>query len=237
MTVTATLGNVSATDTVEITVSPLPTFDFVDVQTAINATKGETVTVKGIVGPSLVNKVGFYLIDETGVIAVETTAAVMQTLNIGDEVILSGVRHINIKDETTHCIGQTCLNNAEILLNTYGNHAYSTATFVTDKTLADVYGLDPMVDYSTTVFVLKANVTVEETPFYINIYLTDANGTKLRLYCSSANQYSWLKAFAGQEVTVEVAACNWNDKSYYTGCVLSVVTEDGKIFNELNFSK
>ena len=237
VTVTATLGNVSATDTVEITVSPLPTFDFVDVQTAINATKGETVTVKGIVGPSLVNKVGFYLIDETGVIAVETTAAVMQTLNIGDEVILSGVRHINIKDETTHCIGQTCLNNAEILLNTYGNHAYSTATFVTDKTLADVYGLDPMVDYSTTVFVLKANVTVEETPFYINIYLTDANGTKLRLYCSSANQYSWLKAFAGQEVTVEVAACNWNDKSYYTGCVLSVVTEDGKIFNELNFSK
>jgi hypothetical protein len=85
--------------------------------------------------------------------------------------------------------------------------------------------------------VLKANVTVEEAAYYTNIYLTDANGTKLRLYCSSANQYNWLKAFAGQEVTVEVAACNWNDKSYYTGCVLSVVTEDGKVCNELNFSK
>ena len=94
-----------------------------------------------------------------------------------------------------------------------------------------------MVDYTTTVFVLKATVTVEEAAYYSNIYLTDANGTQLRLYCSSANQYNWLKAFAGQEVTVEVAACNWNDKNYYTGCVLSVVTEDGKVCNELNFSK
>ena len=37
-------------------------------------------------------------------------------------------------------------------------------------------------------------------------------------------------------ITIEVAACNWNDKNYYTGCVLAVITEDGKILNELNFS-
>ena len=237
VTVTATYGELTATDTVEITVSPAPTFDSVDVQTAINASLGETVTVKGIVGPSLVNKTGFYLIDETGVIAVQTSSAFMQTLHIGDEVVLTAVRHVNIKDTSTHCIGQTCLRDAEILYNAYGNHEYSTATFVTDKTLQDIYDFDPMVDYSTTVFVIKATVTVEETAYYSNIYLENENGTKLRLYSSSAKQYSWLKAFAGQEVTVEVAACNWNDKDYYTGCVLSVVTEDGKVFNELNFSK
>ena len=124
-----------------------------------------------------------------------------------------------------------------ILSNTYGSHAYSTATFVTDKTLAEVRALDPMIDYSTTVFVLNATVTVEESKYYTNIYLTDASGNQLRLYSSSANQYNWLKAYAGQEITVEVAACNWNDKDYYTGCVLSVVTENGKVFNELNFGK
>ena len=44
---------------------------------------------------------------------------------------------------------------------------------------------------------------------------------------SGAGQYSWLKAFTGQEVTMEVAPCNWNSKNYYAGCVLAVVLEDG----------
>ena len=59
---------------------------------------------------------------------------------------------------------------------------------------------------------------------------------KVTLYCSSANQYKWLQAYAGQEITLEVAACNWNDKSFYAGCVLAVVNADGtKTINELNF--
>ena len=236
VTVTATYGEHSATGTVDITVSPVPTVEYGTVLDAINAATGEVVTVKGIVGPSLVNKVGFYLIDETGVIAVQTTAEYMATLSIGDEVVVTGTRDVKTKGGANY-FGQSNLYNSTIDVNFYGGHEYSTSTFVTDKTLKEVYDLDPVVDYTTTVFVLKATVTVEEAAFYSNIYLTDANGTQLRLYCSSANQYNWLKAFAGQEVTVEVAACNWNDKNYYTGCVLSVVTEDGKVFNELNFSK
>ena len=236
VTVTATYGEYSATGTVDITVSPVPTVEYGTVLDAINAATGEVVTVKGIVGPSLVNKVGFYLIDETGVIAVQTTAEYMATLTIGDEVVVTGTRDVKTKGGANY-FGQSNLYNSTIDVNFYGGHEYSTSTFVTDKTLKEVYDLDPVVDYTTTVFVLKANVTVEEAAFYSNIYLTDANGTQLRLYCSSANQYNWLKAFAGQEVTVEVAACNWNDKNYYTGCVLSVVTEDGKVCNELNFSK
>ena len=236
VTVTATYGEHSATGTVDITVSPVPTVEYGTVLDAINAATGEVVTVKGIVGPSLVNKVGFYLIDETGVIAVQTTAEYMATLSIGDEVVVTGTRDVKTKGGTNY-FGQSNLYNSTIDVNFYGGHEYSTSTFVTDKTLKEVYDLNPVVDYTTTVFVLKASVTVEEAAYYTNIYLTDANGTQLRLYCSSANQYNWLKAFAGQEVTVEVAACNWNDKNYYTGCVLSVVTEDGKVFNELNFSK
>ena len=83
---------------------------------------------------------------------------------------------------------------------------------------------------------MKATVIVEETQFYTNIYLSDGT-TKVRLYCQNAGtQYAFLKAFAGQEVTVEIAACNWNDKTYYVGCVLSVLNADGtKTINELNF--
>ena len=237
VTITATYDGKSYSDTVEIVSSEALNIAAGTVADAIAADKGETVTIKGIVGPSLVNKDGFYLIDETGVIAVTGPVTIFEGLSIGNEVILTGTRNVNIKDTTTHAIGQTYISDVEILANDYATHDYSTATFVTDKTLADVYGLDPMVDYSTTVFTLTATVKVEEAKFYSNIYLT-VGETTLRLYCSSASQYNWLKAFAGQNVTVEVAACNWNDKDYYTGCVLSVVNEDGsKTYNTLNFNK
>ena len=236
VTVTATHGNNTYSEDVVITVKDAGEYEFVNVKTAIDAPVGEKVIVKGIVGPSLVNKSGFYLIDESGVIAVMGTETIFEGLAIGHEVILEGTRAISKNPEKSgNHVGQTYLKDSVILANNYGSHEYSTATFVTDKTLADVYGLDVSVDYSTTVYTLTATVTVEETAFYTNIYLT-SGGTTLRLYCSSANQYGFLKAFAGQEVTVEVAACNWNDKSYYTGCVLSVITDDGKVYNELNFT-
>ena len=96
--------------------------------------------------------------------------------------------------------------------------------------------MDVAVDYSTTVFVLKAQVEVVETQYYSKITLTDGS-VQVTLYSSSAKQYNWLKEFAGQEITVELAACNWNDKNYYAGCVLAVVNADGtKTINELNFS-
>ena len=237
VTITATYADKTATATLKITSTESSNIDALTVSGAISAAKGETVVVKGIVGPSIVNKTGFYLIDETGVIAVTGPATIFEGLSIGNEVILTGTRKVNVKDTTTAAIGQTYIADVEILANDYATHDYSTATFVTDKTIIDIEDLDPLVDYSTTVFVTTATVTVQETQHYTNIYLS-LNDTNLRLYCSSANQYNWLKAFAGQEVTVEVAACNWNDKNYYTGCVLSVVQADGtKVYNTVNFNQ
>ncbi len=235
VTVTATLGDVTATDTVEITVEAPVVIEAGNVKTAIDAAVGETVTVKGIVGPSLVNKTGFYLIDETGVIAVQTTTEIMKTLQIGNEVVVQGTRDVKTTGGATY-FGQSNIYEATVLANYYGNHEYSTESFVTDKTLSEVVALDLLADYTTTVFVFKATVVLEETAYYSNIFLSDGNGTKMLLYSSSAKQYSWLYAYAGQEVTVEVAACNWNDKKdCYRGCVLSVITEDGKVLNTLNF--
>ena len=208
--------------------------EYPTVADAIAAAVGETVTVKGIVGPSLVNRSGFYLIDETGVIAIITDADTLAVLSIGDEVVMEGVRHINTKGGSGYH-GQTCINNAKLVVNNYGAHNYSTAAFKGDISVVDFYNLDITQDFTTSVFTMKATVFVEETKYYTNIYITDGT-TNVRLYCSSANQYNWLKAFAGQEVTIEIAACNWNDKTYYTGCVLAVVHEDGtKTVNSLNF--
>lgn len=236
ITVTGSYGGKSYSGTVKITVDipEPPKEEYPTVSDAIAAAVGDTVTVKGIVGPSLVNKVGFYLIDDTGLIAVLTDADTISKLEPGHEVVLEGVRHINTEDKGGY-YGQTCLKDAKVVVNNYGSHAYSDKTFVTGKTLADFYGLDVTVDYSTTVFVVKARVKVTETPHYTSIALTDGT-TEVKLYSSSAKQYSWLQAYAGQEITIELAACNWNDKNFYAGCVLAVINADGsKTINELNF--
>ena len=197
---------------------------------------GIDVVVKGIVGPSVVNKNGFYLFGEDGSMIAVLVNSVEEFvgLEIGHEIILKGMRERYVDDDSATWAGQTCIVNAEILVNNYGNTAYSTAKFVTDKTLADFYALDGAVDYSTTVFVLKATVSVEKTNYYTNLNLTSGT-TKVSLYCSGAGQYEWLQAFAGQEVTIEITACNWNNKKYWRGCVLAVRTEDGKVLNTLNF--
>ncbi len=238
VTVTGEYQGQTHSATLTIVSSESSNIDSITVSEAIAASKGTTVIVKGIVGPSLVNKDGFYLIDESGVIAVTGPTTIFEGLEIGNEVIIKGVRNVNVKDTTTAAIGQTYISDVEILANDYGHHDYSTATFVSGKTIEEVYALDPLVDYSTTVYVLQAKVLVEEMPHYSNIYLTSLDGSvKLRLYSSSASQYNWLKAYSGQTITVELAACNWNDKNYYTGCVLSVVLEDGtKVYNTLNFT-
>ncbi len=203
---------------------------------AINANLGDTVTVQGIVGPSLVNQTGFYLIDKTGVIAVNIDADTLATLEIGYEVVLEARRAKNTKGGDDSLNGQTCLKDAKVIVNNYGKHEYSTESFKGEISVVDFYNLDINTDYTTSVYTMTATVTVEEAAYYTNIFLSDGT-TSVRLYCSSANQYNWLKAYAGQTVTVEIAACNWNSKSYYTGCVLSVINADGtKTLNTLNFN-
>jgi hypothetical protein len=209
-------------------------FNYVNVQTAINAEKGETVTVRGIVGPSLVNRNGFYLMDDTGMIAIIVNdMSVFAGLEIGHEVILTGMRDLFHNGKGTHA-GQIALTGAVIEANLYGNHEYNTTNFVTDKTLADFYALNVEEQYSTTVFVLRATIVFVDGGRFTKYELTDGNVT-VALYCSSGAQYKFLEQFAGQEVTIEIAPCNWNNKTFWAGCILSVITEDGKVYNTLHF--
>ena len=237
VTVTGTYGGKTYEQKVEISAEiakeevKAPT-----VADAIAAAVGTEVTAKGIVGPSLVNKVGFYLIDKSGVIAVLTDEATMATVQIGQEVVLKGVRHINTKGGSGYH-GQSCIKDATVVTNNYGSHEYPTDSFKGDISVSDFYNLDVTKDFTTHVYTMKATVVLEESQFYTNIFLSDGS-TKVRLYCSNAKQYNWLKDFAGQEVTVEIAPCNWNDKNYYVGCVLAVRNADGsKLLNQLNFTK
>jgi hypothetical protein len=85
---------------------------------------------------------------------------------------------------------------------------------------------------------LNAVVTVVSTQYYTNVQLTSADGkTTVSVYCKSAAQYAFLESFAGQVITIEIAACNWNNKKHWVGCVLAVRLPDGtKVLNTLNFN-
>lgn len=236
VTVTASYNGKTYSETVEITVSISEDIPSVTVGDAISAEVGTELTVKGIVGPSLVNQNGFYLIDESGVIAVCMTKDELAKVQLGQEVILKGTRAIRLKAGSSD-FGQANLDACEILVNNYGSHDYSTASFIEGKTLAYVYGLDAKEDHGAEVYVLSATVKIVDSQYYSNVYLVDGE-TELLLYSSSASQYNFLKAYNGQTVTVEVAPCNWNSKGNYRGCVLAVRNADGsKICNELNFTK
>ncbi len=200
---------------------------------AIAANVGDIVTVKGIVGPSLVNKTGFYLIDETGIIAVLVDAETLATLEIGYEVILEGERDFHSKSGGNW--GTTCIDSVKVIANNYGSHEYSTASFDGVLTLAEFVALDTNTDYTTYVFTVTATVELVETPYYTSIKLVDGDNY-INLYCSSAKQYKWLHQYNGQSITMEIAPCNWSSKGVYPGCVLAVINEDGtKILNTLNF--
>ncbi len=235
ITIRSTYAETPFEKTIEVTVSEMAHYDSVTVKEAIEAELDTEVTVKGIVGPSLVNQVGFYLIDETGVLAIKTDSDTMATLALGNVVIVKGTRTAFKAD--TGFAGQSCLLDSILLVNLFGEHDYSTATFDETKTLADLVSKTVDKDETTQVYVIE--VTVKEiVGKYSSNFILESGESSIQLYCSSSSQYKFLKDYVDQTVKIEIALCNWNKKTPYKGCVLAVYNEDGsKTINQLNFSK
>ena len=237
VTITATYNGIVATSTKQIHIDEIVIVNGITVEEAIAASDGEEVQVKGIVGGSLVNRDGFYLIDETGIIAIICTSDILAELEVGYEIVIKGTRGHNKKPETTFAIGQSYIGNTKLLANYYGNHQYSTASFDTTKTIDELYSFDPMDDYSAQGFTVTGKVVVVDSDFYSNIFIQDENGVnQLRLYCGNSSQYSWLKVYIDTVITMDVAVCNWNDKDYYTGCVIAAYIDGERIVNNFNFN-
>lgn len=210
-------------------------YDSITVKQAIDSELEKEIIVKGIVGPSLVNQVGFYLIDSTGTIAVKTDSETMATLNMGDEVIIKGTR--TVFKSGTNWFGQSCLLDSTVLANNYGNHEYSRQSFDSSKTIEELYDLDVTLDYSCQVFVVTGQISCVSSAYSTNYYVGTGD-KKVSLYSASGAQYAWLSEYVGQNLTIEIAMCNWNGKTYYRGCILSITTESGEtVYNQLNFNK
>ena len=238
VTMKATYGTSSATLTKDIVVKNIDVSDALTVKEAIDAEDTTTVKVRGVVTASLVNKDGFYISDETGIIAITTTKDVLEKVKLGNMVTVQGKRIHSKKPTTNYAVGQSVIAGCELVLNEFGNHEYSTAHFDTTKKLEDLINLDVMEDHTTEVYVVKAKIKVIKSAYFTNIALASTTdpSAEMLLYSASAGQYTWLFEFENDaEVTLELALCNWNDKDQYKGCVLSCDNGTKKVVNSLNF--
>ena len=227
--VTASYAGNTYSESVDVIVRISAEVPSVGVLEAINAENDTTVTVKGIVGPSLINQKGFYLIDETGAIAVRMDSSELAKLEFGYEVIVTGTRTVT-KDGG----GQICIDNGFIATNNYGSHSYSTASFISGKTVTDITKLSDFASATTDIYIVTGEVVKVEKQYSSTIYISDGTA-ELLLYTSNASQYSWLTEYIGQELTIEINTCDWNAKGL-KGCVLSVILADGtKVYNLVNF--
>lgn len=214
----------------------------VNVKAAIDASKGTELLVKGVIGPSLVNKNGFYLIDESGSLAVVMNSTdEFNGLQIGQTVYIKGKRDLFASARNgTPSYFESCMTGCQIVKNEFGNEDYSTASFIKGKTLADLIALPVTDNYHTAeVYVITAGLKFVSTKNYSNAYLKDGD-SEMRLYCTNASsQYQWINPYVDdtKTYTMEVAVCNWNNKNYYTACLLSITDSNGnKVMNTFNFN-
>ena len=164
VTITATYNNVSYSQNVTVTLKEAVEYDSITVAEAIAQPDETMVIVEGVIVSSLVNKTGFYISDETGIIAVTCAGEDLEGLSVGNYVVIEGKRIHNRKYDTV--AGQSVILDAKILENRLGSHTYDDSKFITGKTLADLNALPVTEDYSTSVYIVTATVVVTETAFH-----------------------------------------------------------------------
>ena len=243
VTLSASYKTYSYSKVLDITVSkPEISEDYLTVNEAIEADDGEEITVKGIVASGTVNQAGFYLVDETGIIAIRTDSETLKKISLGNEVYMKGTRTHVVKDGSSN-VGQSCIDKAELVLNNYGQHDYSKESFVTDMSLTDLLAYknsQASVDLTAKAYVVKGHITKVASNYSTNYYVSTSStysaASSYYLYAGSGGQYAPFDEFVGAgEVTIELALCDWNTKSEYRACLISVSDSTHTVVNNYNF--
>lgn len=239
ITATASYKTFTKSQDISVNVNIVKEMEHVNVKAAIDATVGDEVVVGGIVGTSCINQNGgFYLIDETGIIACKLNVADdIKGLSIGNKVVLKGTKDL-YQSSSKPGFGELCLTHCTIEQNLLGSNDYSTASFIAGKTVADLAKLSVNDSFHTEeAYTISTTFKKVETNYYSNLYVTDGTNDII-CYCSNGkSQYGWIMELdLTQTFTVELAPCNWNSKSAFGVCIISVTDSTGhKVLNEYNF--
>ncbi len=228
VTVTATHGDNQYSEEIVITVDENAVIDALTVADAIAAEENEEITVKGIVGPSIIhaNRRGFYLIDSSGIIAVSfANSNALGDIEIGNEIIVTGTR---LTVDGT----QICIDNASLTANYYGKNKFPAGSITENTSIADAVS----AKNTTAIFKATGKLKIEGNNYYTN-YVITIDGVNYTLYASNpTSQYAFLAEYMDKDVEILLSIVNWNGKSYKL-CALGLITEDGPVYSEYSFGK
>ena len=152
-----------------------------------------------------------------------------------NEIVVEGVKDHN-KDGAT---SQVLISSATVVANLYGEHEYSTAAFKSVKFEEFATDMASADNQTTSAYILKGKLVqvTSKQGSYTNItyYLYNEDGTEsYQFYSGNASQYAFIDEYLNQVLTLEIAICNWNGKGNKL-CLISIVTDSGKILNRTNF--
>ena len=222
ITVKASLNGVEASATKEISYE-VPNFDTITIAEAIEAPVDTEVTVRGVVAGRCLNKIGVFLVDDTGMIAVQLSSQDdLSKLTTGDEVIVSGKRIVNgVKNGFT---GQINLGYSKIEAIVGSGKSYSRE-HIQESTIDQLASI-PLTENVTTnlyhVSCFAKDVVTNRGFRLLFLYADEAasgneNSKYLRVYSNSDTQWQAYEPMLGKQVSVDLALVNWNGNGYQAG--------------------
>ena len=246
ITVTATYGETTATDTITVHYFDA-TKGAKKVKEAIDATVDTTMRIRGVVSGKICNKVGFYVTDSTGSIACLVSKEDLETVSVGDEIVLEGTRtEAGKTDKKTgiKTITQIQMTSCNVIgVITQGN-AYSTAA-IESSTIHDLMEKKTKEDtaklYTTSAYIVLDSSGYSPQPYLFaskedfdkgkegKYYIGDC----MRVYNNGEKDYAFLLPFVGKQVTVEMAIVNFNGNSYLAN---PISVDDGttKVYSKIS---
>lgn len=228
ITVTATYGETTATDTIAVHYFDA-TKGAKNVKEAIDVAVDTKIKIRGVVSGKICNKVGFYVTDSTGSIACLVSKDDLATVFVGDEVVLEGTRtEAGKTDKNTGAktITQIQMTSCDVIGIITRNNAYSTAAFE-ESTIHDLMEKENK-EATAKIYTTSAYIEIDKSnPKYPQPYLFASKedfdkgkdgkhfiGDCMRVYNNGEKDYGFLLPFVGKQVKVEMAIVNFNGTSY-----------------------
>lgn len=173
-----------------------PEFDSITIAEALQAEEGTTVTVEGVYVKFAANTSGLYIADSTGILTINYAGLNLEDYKEGEIMVFKGtVTKDFIIDGVYE--GHNRLSNAELL---YHNGLYSEwdkSIVEGETTISDIYS-NFTIDMIGKIYKAPGKIKLNQTPYYSNIQIVDPDtNSYMSLYCSSANQLSWLFEYDG----------------------------------------
>lgn len=171
-------------------------FDTISVAEVMEAEEGEVVKVEGIYVKFAANTSAIYLADSTGILTVSYSSFNLEDYSEGETMVFEGTVTRDFVIDGVY-EGHNRLSNATLLYHDGLNSEWDKSIVTGETTIENLYS-NFTVDMIGNIYKVPGKIKLNETPYYSNIQIVDPDTDRyMTLYCSSANQLSWLFEYDG----------------------------------------